>query len=171
MSVDRVKNELGFMDNNELLTELITKQIKDLPHDKKLQYTDLKRICKYINTSIFDENRCCIWNGYITNSNNSNKGTYINFYFRKKKAALHRLLYLNFVGELSNDEYLKFTCEKKGQCCNISHLKKFEYQKKPQTVTEPKKTVKKSNSSNKVKIINRNTATDDDLDVLYVTFD
>ena len=169
MSVNREK--VGFMDSNELLTELITKQIKDLAYDKKLQYADLKRICKYINTSIFDKNRCCMWNGYITNSNNSNKGTYINFYFRKKKAALHRLLYINFIGELDYDEYLKFTCEEKGRCCNISHLKKFQYQPKNKKNTENLKLAKKLNSTNKVKIINRNTATDDDLRALYVTFD
>jgi hypothetical protein len=122
-------------DNNELLKELLSKQIKTVPQDKKLQYTDLKRICKYVTSSIFEENKCCLWNGYITNINNSNKGTYINFYFRNKKVALHRLLYINFVDELRDDEYLKFSCEHKGRCCNIYHLKKFQYQKlDPETV-------------------------------------
>lgn len=118
------------IDSNELFKELISKQLKNVPVNKKLQYTDIKRICKYINSSIFDEKHCCIWNGYITNANNSNKGTYINFYFRKKKAALHRLLYLNFVGSLTKDEYIKFSCENKGKCCNIMHLQKFMFNKK-----------------------------------------
>jgi len=125
MSDNRVIN------NNDLLKELMTKQLKNIPSDKKLQYTDLKRICKYINSSIFDDNKCCIWNGYVTNANNDEKGTYINFYFRKKKVALHRLLYCNFFGELNDDEYLKFSCDNKGSCCNIKHLGKFAYHKKP----------------------------------------
>ena len=104
------------LDNNELLMELINKQLKTIDPKKKLQYCDLKRICKYITTSIFDENQCCMWGGYITNSNNSCKGAYINFYFRNKKAALHRLLYSNFIEDLAKDEYLKFNCENKGRC-------------------------------------------------------
>lgn len=118
------------MSNEELLKELISKQLPNISIDNKLQYSDLRRICKYINNSIFDENICCIWNGYITNLNNNNKGTYINFYFKRKKVALHRILYINFVGDLSKNEYIKFTCVNKGKCCNVKHLKKFTYEKR-----------------------------------------
>lgn len=118
------------MKNSELFNDLLRKQIKNIPNDKKLKYNDLKRLCKYISSSIFDENICSIWNGYITNINNIEKGIYINFYFKGKKMALHRLLYINFIGTLRDDEYLKFTCENKGKCCNIHHLKKFQYIKK-----------------------------------------
>lgn len=118
----------NYVDKNELLRELISKQLKNVQCNKKLQYTDLKRICKYINRSIFDENKCCVWNGYITNENNTHKGTYINFFYKKKKIALHRLLYINFVDNLCSNEYLKFSCDNKGKCCNLHHLKKFKYQ-------------------------------------------
>lgn len=118
------------MKNGDILNDLLVKQIKNVNFDKKLKFQDLKRLCKYITSSIFDENICSIWNGYITNVNNIEKGIYINFYFNGKKVALHRLLYLNFVGDLSDDEYLKFTCENKGKCCNIHHLRKFKYNKK-----------------------------------------
>ena len=117
-----------------LLNELIKKQLKNIPNDKKLRYNDLKRLCKYITSSIFDENRCTLWNGYITNVHNVSKGIYINFYFKGKKAALHRLLYINFVGQLLDDEYLKFSCESKGKCCNIAHFSKFQYIKKDKIV-------------------------------------
>lgn len=116
--------------STELFKELMNKQRKFLPNDKKLQFTDMKRICKYIKKSIFDSDSCSLWNGYITNNNNDNKGTYINFYFKKKKVALHRLLYINFVDDLDYDEYLKFVCSNKGMCCNVTHLNKFKYQKK-----------------------------------------
>jgi hypothetical protein len=153
------------MDKNELLEELLKKQIKNIPKDNKLSYIDLRRVCKFIPTSIFDDNQCCIWNSYITNENNCNKGSYINFYFRRKKAALHRLLYSNFVGELDKTEYLKFNCENKGRCCTVSHLRKFKYNKvinedvKEAQQKKVKTTVKKEGTA----IVNK--------DKLHISFD
>lgn len=121
------------MDNSKnnnaekIFKELANKQLKNVHSSKKLQINDIKRISKKISTSIFDNNTCAIWNGYITNFNNASKGQYVNFYFRKKKVALHRLLYANFVGELNKDEYLKFNCENKGKCCNVHHMNRFKY--------------------------------------------
>ena len=157
------------VDGNELLKELIMKQLKNVSQYKKLQYTDLKRVCKYINTSIFDENNCCMWTGYVTNANNSNKGTYINFYFRKKKAALHRLLYSNFVGELTDNEYLKFSCENKGTCCNIRHLRKFKYQKKSEC--DNAKTVLKETKTKNHKIVQIMDISSGLTDQLTLSFD
>jgi hypothetical protein len=144
------------MDNNELLMELMNKQLKNIDPKKKLQYSDLARICKYIKTSIFDEDQCCIWNGYVTNLNKSCKGTYINFYFKNKKAALHRLLYINFISDLTDDEYLKFNCENKGNCCNITHLKKFKYNspRTKKTDSETKRSNRSKKSSKTVTIVN-----------------
>ena len=135
-------NNKRYIDKNDLLRELISKQLKNVvPPSKKLQYSDLKRICKYIDRSIFlnkksESVNCCIWTGYITNEKNSNKGTYINFFYKNKKMALHRLLYINYVGELLSNEYLKFTCENKGKCCNVNHLEKFKYHCNEQKDTE-----------------------------------
>lgn len=112
---------------DKIYKELIAKQKKDIPTNKKLQLSDIKRISRRISNSILDPNKCSIWNGYITNINNTTKGTYVNFYFRKKKVALHRLLYINFVGTLEDDEYLKFNCENKGRCCNVYHMDKYKY--------------------------------------------
>lgn len=110
-----------------IFKELVAHQLRNIQTSKKLQLCDIKRISRRVTTSIFDENICSIWNGYITNTNNTSKGMYVNFYFRKKKVALHRLLYCNFVEDLGDDEYLKFTCENKGKCCNIHHMNKFKY--------------------------------------------
>lgn len=110
--------------SNEIFKELIKRQLPDIPSQWKLNINDMKRICKYIESSIFNKGECCIWRGYITNMNNSNKGTYVNFYFRNKKVALHRLLYSNFVAPLDSSEYLKFNCDNKGICCNINHYEK-----------------------------------------------
>ena len=106
-----------------ILLELIQNQLKVVPNDKKLIYNDLKRISKYINVSIFKD-ECSIWNGYITAIKHDEKNSYINFFFRKKKFALHRLLYINYIGELNDSEYLKFNCPNKGKCCNINHFYK-----------------------------------------------
>lgn len=114
-----------------LLKEILKRQISKIAPDKKLQSKDIMRICKNIDCSMFDRNKCCMWRGHVTNMNNLNKGRYVNFYFRRKKVALHRLLYINFVSDLNDDEYLKFSCNNKGICCNIRHLKKFKYQKMP----------------------------------------
>ena len=112
---------------NEIFKELIRNQLVNVPIQWKLQINDMKRICKYIKNSIFDGTQCCIWTGYVTNVNNKNKGTYVNFYFKNKKVALHRLLYSNFISPLQPDEYIKFSCDNKGICCNIRHYKKYTY--------------------------------------------
>jgi len=115
-------------DKKKYLNELITKQINTVSLEKKLSYKDLSRITKYVNTSMFSDNGCCLWIGYVTNSNlKSGKGLYVNFYFENKKVALHRLLYDNFIGTINDNEYLKFTCANKGRCCNIKHLSKHQY--------------------------------------------
>ncbi|AYV85121.1 MAG: hypothetical protein Satyrvirus4_18 [Satyrvirus sp.] len=136
------------VNSDEIFKELIRHQLPNVPTQWKLNINDMKRICKYIDTSIFDKDYCCIWNGYITNMNNSNKGTYVNFYFRNKKVALHRLLYSNFVAPLDSSEYLKFNCDNKGICCNINHYEKYKYSKnnglakKETKHKEPKKEIK-----------------------------
>lgn len=112
-----------------LYTELIDRQLGDISLSKKLQCSDIRRLCKYIDGNIFKEDGCCLWNGYITNSNNPHRGIYVNFYFKKRKVALHRLLYSNYIGQLGDDEYIKFICNGKGKCCNIHHFKKFKYDK------------------------------------------
>jgi hypothetical protein len=108
--------------------ELKRRQLPNIPACRKLRPNDLHRIVQHIDNSIFDEEKCCLWTGYITNLKNKRKGTYINFYFRdKKKVALHRLLYANFKGDISNKDYIKYSCANKGKCCNINHMVKFEY--------------------------------------------
>ena len=168
MNVVKKANIKKTMDNNELLMELINKQLPNVDPKQKLQYSDLKRICKYITTSIFNEEQCCIWGGYITNYNNCGKCAYINFYFRKKKATLHRLLYSNFIEKLEKHEYLKFNCENKGKCCNISHIKKFKYSNNSDYV---KKTRNSKQSKKKNKIVNIVNSSTCDRDRLTIKFD
>lgn len=107
--------------------ELKRNQLLDIHPSKKFRSSDLHRIIKFTNSSIFDPVKCSIWQGYITNLTNKKKGTYINFYFKnKKKVALHRLLYANFKGEIKKKNYIKFICPNNGICCNINHMILFE---------------------------------------------
>jgi hypothetical protein len=113
---------------NAIFEELIAKQLDTVPLEMKLSVSDMKRICKYIKTSIFGD-ECCFWYGYVTNAN-TNKGIYVNFYFKSKKVALHRLLYSNFVAPLTESEYLKINCPNRngsGVCCNVNHYEKYHY--------------------------------------------
>ena len=108
--------------------ELKRRQLPDVPASKAFRPSDIQRIVQHTSTSIFDKEDCALWTGYITNLQNKRKGTYVNFYFRnKKKVALHRLLYANFKGEISANEYIKYSCSNKGRCCNVNHMVKFEY--------------------------------------------
>ena len=118
------------IDNNTIYRELLKKQKKNIEIKNKFSPNDLKRVAKYLKKSIFIKDKCNIWAGYITNNKNESKGTYINFYLKKKKIALHRLLYINFVESLNSNEYIKYTCENKGRCCSINHMKKIKYRNK-----------------------------------------
>ncbi len=112
----------------DLLNELIAAQRKDVYYAKKLTYKDLNRIVKYIDKSMFDE-ECCIWKGYVSCPNSDNPNYYINFFFKNKKVGLHRLLYLNFVGDITSNDFIKYTCINQGKCCNVNHFVKFSSDK------------------------------------------
>jgi hypothetical protein len=124
MMKDSFLNNKNNTHKDNILFELISLQRKDTVIEKKLSYCDLKRVSKYLNSSIFKE-ECSIWTGYITVIKNDEKKSYINFYFNNKKYALHRILYINYIGELLDSEYIKFYCINKGKCCNINHFYKI----------------------------------------------
>jgi hypothetical protein len=131
---------------NTFLREMMNNQLSQINPGRRLSYRDFSRIAKYIENSIFDDDKCCEWNGYVTNSSNSQKGTYINFFFRNKKVALHRLLYENFIGPLSDKHYIKFSCEEcehKGKCCNVNHMVKYKYNTNDNVINKKKSVISK----------------------------
>jgi hypothetical protein len=104
-----------------MVDKLINLQRLNCPDDKLLSEKDLKRIITRTGGIYNETNECILWNGYITH----NKIDYINFYFKGKKCALHRLLYINFKGKLNDNDYLEYICQNKynrGKCCNINHI-------------------------------------------------
>lgn len=110
------------------IKEMKEKQLSSVSLANKLRICDLYRIIENTNNSIFDPENCSIWNQYNAYVTNKKKGVYINFYFKdKKKIALHRLIYANFKEELTTNEYIRYSCENKGICCNVNHMFKCEY--------------------------------------------
>lgn len=119
---------MGKISKNKILVELINNQLDDIENKKKLDVKSLQRISRNIEGSLFG-NECIIWQGYITYIESTNVH-YVNFFFNGKKHALHRLLYLNFIGDVKSNEYLKYSCPNKGKCCNINHIYKINSKKK-----------------------------------------
>jgi hypothetical protein len=111
------------INKNKLLAEICLNQRKTVEKKYLLELNDIIRLLKNIDGSIFNKTECVLWNGYLTKCNND-KSYYVNFYLKKKKLALHRILYINFVGDLNTKNYLKFTCNNPGKCCNINHITK-----------------------------------------------
>ena len=102
---------------NQRLIELINNQIKDIDEDDLLSWSDMRRIVKYSDKSIFGS-ECSRWSGYIT----FNKIKYVNFYFKSKKRSITRLLYINYKGNLDESKYLNHTCNNPSDCININHI-------------------------------------------------
>jgi len=119
---------MGKISKNKILVELINNQIDDVDNEKKLDVKSLQRISRNVEDSLFGD-KCVFWQGYITYIQSTDVH-YINFFFNGKKHALHRLLYLNFIGNLEKNEYLKYKCDNKGKCCNINHILKINSKKK-----------------------------------------
>ena len=124
----------------ERYLELSNNQLDEVDPSRKLSVNDMGRLLRYTKSSLFNDDECCLWNGYIANKKGINKKVkYAYFYFKKQKVALHRILFENYKDTLSNDEYIKFDCKNKGKCCNINHMNKFKYElKKPKKVIEKK---------------------------------
>ena len=123
-------------DNKEVLFKLIKNQRQNLGLDKKLTFTDLNRISYNLPDDIFCDDKCVIWNGYVTNLNSKTKNCYISFFYKNKKVALHRLLYINYVDDLNDNEYLKYTCNNKGKCCTLKHMKRVINETEQEIKTE-----------------------------------
>ncbi len=118
---------MGKISKNKILVEMINNQLEDIDNTKRLDVKSLQRISRNIDGSIFGD-ECILWQGYITYIESTNVH-YINFFFNGKKHAIHRLLYLNFIGEVNANEYLKYSCPNKGKCCNINHIYKINSKK------------------------------------------
>jgi hypothetical protein len=106
-----------------IANELQQKQRNNVPKEWKLSYKQMERISKYLPESIFDQSKCIEWEGYVDNTH-----SIAPFYFNSKneKTSIHRVLYLNFIGDLQEDEKVKHNCKFKKRCCNLNHMYKHK---------------------------------------------
>lgn len=138
-------------EQSKILEELIINQNDNVMHEYKLSYSDIKRLSKNLDNSIFN-NDCSIWKGFVNEKKNNKK--YVNFYFRKKKIAINRLLYMNYKGDLNQSDYLTYNCPNQGVCCNINHIEIKNKDINKKIIKDKKeKKVLNNNIENKPKII------------------
>ncbi len=132
---------------NKILEKLIKNQIEHVELKSKLFLPDLKRLTNNLSKDIFCDD-CTLWEGPVLVANNKE---YISFFINGKKISLNRILYKNYIGDLHDNEYLKYTCINKGRCCSLKHLYKINKNVKENNVEEDKKEVvienKKKNSN------------------------
>jgi hypothetical protein len=135
---------------SEILSKLIKNQKNDISLDKKLTFTDLIRISNNLPSDIFSDN-CCIWLGYVTNLKSKKNNCYISFFYKNKKVSLHRLLFSNYIGNINNNEYIKYTCNNKGTCCTLNHMKKVFHDDTDETKNDSEiKEIEKKNNNIRV---------------------
>lgn len=120
---------------NDLLCELCSNQRDDINENYKLEIGDLARFTKGIDKSIFNSDECVLWKDYEDFEDNE-KPKYVNFYLKKKKLSLHRILYINFIDCLEKNSYLKYTCDNQGICCNLKHIIKTSDKNKKEEAKE-----------------------------------
>jgi hypothetical protein len=151
--------------SNQFVAEMIRNQLGNVSPDRRLLQSDMQRMVRFITTSIFLPDKCSLWQGYVTDRSKTNKGAYINFYFHGKKFALHRLLYINFLGPLKDDEYVKFKCKHKGHCCSVHCLAKQTYRT---TTGNQKMSYKHSAHHPPAYVLPSITITEDRLNIYFI---
>jgi len=117
---------------NDRLVELINNQLSNIDEDNMLSWSDMHRIVKYTDKSLFGS-ECCLWQGYISFS----KIKYVNFYFKNSKRSINRLLYQNYKGKLHESVYLNHTCNNPDDCININHIQIKKNNDKPKPYVKP----------------------------------
>ena len=122
---------------NKILEKLIKNQIEHVELKSKLFLSDLKRLTNNLSKDIFCD-ECTLWEGPVLVANNKE---YISFFINGKKISLNRILYKNYIGNLHDNEYLKYTCVNKGRCCSLKHLYKINKNVKENNLEEGGKEV------------------------------
>jgi len=131
---------------NIILENLIKNQKEHIELKSKLSLSDLKRLTNNLIKDIFND-ECSLWEGPIMSANNKE---YISFFINGKKVSLNRILYKNYIDELYDREYLKYSCKNKGRCCTLKHLYKVNKKVKEQKVVEKEIIKEKKKISNTV---------------------
>jgi hypothetical protein len=103
-------------DNLKNLIVLQRNKVPDIGLYGKMTFFDLKRVDLLISGDITKSSNCCLYKGHIKNS------SYCTFSFKGKKTSVLRLLYHNMISDINPNVKIKYSCENKGICCNLSHF-------------------------------------------------
>ena len=107
-------------DNLKHLIMMQRKEVPDCGLYGRLSFLDLKRIDLLISGDVTKSSKCCLYNG-------TPKGNYCTFSFRGKKTSILRILYHNLIDDVTHTMSIKYLCENKGICCNLSHFKFIDF--------------------------------------------
>lgn len=88
-------------------------EIKDIGNYGLLDFNDIKRLDMYLKGNIFSRS-CCLYLGEIKNK-------YSTISYKGKKVSVLRLIYHNYVDDITTSDTLEYTCQNAGTCCNINH--------------------------------------------------
>jgi hypothetical protein len=102
------------------MKDYINNIINNVPEQYKIDNHEVNRLTSHIEGDIFNSDECVLWNGYVTQSKSNS--VHVNYIIRGKKTSLSRLLYMNYVGKLEPNNYIKYNCSNPGICCNLKHM-------------------------------------------------
>lgn len=108
---------------SETLRDLVTFQLPNIDFSVKLKYSDLIRLSPKLSVSPF-RHQCSLWTAYVCKSIPRSKN--VVFFFNRKKQDIRRIIYANFVGELTARNYIKMECGNR-ECMCIHHMRKGTY--------------------------------------------
>ena len=101
---------------SDILGNMLNYQRSQIPTIGKygrLDLEDLLRIANRLDADIFKDTGCTRFNAASQQVS-----------FHGEKVPLNRLLYHNFIGDVNPGDLVINSCENKGACCNIRHIKK-----------------------------------------------
>lgn len=125
------------MNQEHIFKLMIDHQRAAVGEHYRLTENDIRRISRYIKADIFNTRQCVLWDGYINQK--GNKTQYAKISFRGKKVLLHRLLYHNFIGDVSESDEILYTCKNRGKCCTLAHLQLRSKNASKEEQPKPKK--------------------------------
>ena len=104
---------------------LFQKQRKNIPDLRfgntiygKLSFQDIVRLDSFIDTDIFDLEKCAKYHSHHTN------GILTAFSYETKKISLHKILYHNYIADIEPNTLYYTTCKNDFACANVHHITK-----------------------------------------------
>lgn len=108
----------------------------------RMDYDSIVRLSKYLpnDTSVFNTiDKCVIWQGYVK------KNLTGELSIGSKKYPIGRILYHNYVNSLLDTQQISYTCDNKGRCATISHIKINKRKQKHHPKKENNSPIKEEN--------------------------